>query len=134
MFWSPVWFPNQQPNTMGILCDPQHPLLARFPTEFHSNWQWYDLMQHSRLFILDQTPADYRPLIQVIDNFARNHKLGLVFEGRAGRGQLLVCGLDLPNMTKTPPRGRCSPAFMPTPVHQLSTRRKPSAMSCWKSL
>ena len=59
-------------------------------------------MQHSRLFILDDTPADYRPLVQVIDNFARNHKLGVMFEGRVGSGQLLVCGFDLPNMTKDP--------------------------------
>ena len=102
VFWSPVWFPSQKPNTMGLLCDPQHPLFAQFPTEFHSNWQWYELMQRSRLFVLDETPADYRPLVQVIDNFERNHKLGLVFEGRAGGGQLLVCGLDLPYQTTDP--------------------------------
>jgi hypothetical protein len=103
VFWSPVWFPGQQPNTMGLLCDPQHPLLAQFPSEFHSNWQWCELMQRSRLFILDETPAAYRPLVQVIDNFARNHKLGLIFEGRAGAGgRLLVCGLDLPNMARDP--------------------------------
>jgi hypothetical protein len=100
VFWSPVWFPSQKPNTMGLLCNPQHPLLKEFPTELYSNWQWYELMQHSRLFVLDDTPADYRPLVQVIDNFARNHKLGIVFEGRVGRGQLLVCGFDLPKMAK----------------------------------
>ena len=27
--------------------------------------------------ILDDTPAEFRPIVQVIDNFARNHKLGL---------------------------------------------------------
>jgi len=102
VFWSPVWFPTQKPNTMGLLCDPAHPLLAGFPTAGHSDWQWYELMQRSRLFILDDTPAAYRPVLQVIDNFARNHKLGLVFEGRVGRGQLLACGLDLPAMTKDP--------------------------------
>ena len=102
VFWSPVWFPTQKPNTMGLLCDPAHPLFAGFPTDIHSDWQWYDLMQHSRYFILDETPAAYRPLLQVIDNFARNHKLGAIFEGRAGRGQLLVCGFDLPAMTKDP--------------------------------
>jgi hypothetical protein len=59
-------------------------------------------MQRSRLFILDDTPPTYRPVLQVIDNFSRNHKLGLVFEGRVGRGQLLACGLDLPAMTKDP--------------------------------
>ena len=30
VFWSPVWFPTQKPNTMGILCDPKHPALAAF--------------------------------------------------------------------------------------------------------
>jgi hypothetical protein len=102
VFWSPVWFPTQKPNTMGLLCDPRHPLFTRFPTEFHSDWQWYELMQRSRLFILDDTPPTYRPTIQVIDNFARNHKLGVVFEGRVGRGQLLVCGFDLPGLAKDP--------------------------------
>ncbi|MCX7006550.1 MAG: discoidin domain-containing protein, partial [Kiritimatiellaeota bacterium] len=82
VFWSPVWFPSQKPNTMGLLCDPKHPLFAQFPTEMHSNWQWFDL--------------------QVIDNFSRNHKLALVFEGRVGAGQLLVCGLDLPYQSKEP--------------------------------
>ena len=102
VFWSPVWFPNQKPNTMGLLCDPSHPLLAQFPTDFYSDWQWYELMQRSRLFILDEAPAAYRPTLQVIDNFERNHKLGVVFEGRVGKGQLLVCGFDLPGMPKDP--------------------------------
>ena len=102
VFWSPVWFPSQKPNTMGLLIDPQHPLFAEFPTEFHSNWQWYELMQQSRVFILDGTAADYRLVLQVIDNFERNHKLGAMFEGRAGNGRLLVCGLDLLHQTNEP--------------------------------
>ena len=102
VFWSPVWFPSQKPNTMGLLCDPKHPIFAQFPTEFHSNWQWFDLMQRSRMFILDEAPAAYRPTLQVIDNFERNHKFGLIFEGRVGNGRLLVCGLDLLYQTKEP--------------------------------
>jgi hypothetical protein len=102
VFWSPVWFPKQHPNTMGLLCDPQHPLFAQFPTEFYSNWQWFDLMQHSRVFILDDLLAAQRPLVQVIDNFARNHKLGVIFEGQVGDGRLLVSGFDLPRLTNDP--------------------------------
>ncbi len=102
VFWSPVWFPQQQPNTMGILCDPQNPLFAQFPTEMNTDWQWYDLMQHSREFVLDDTPADYHPLVQVIDNFARNHKLGIIFEGRVSSGSLIVSGFDLPKQTNDP--------------------------------
>ncbi len=87
---------------MGILCDPEQPIFARFPTAVNSDWQWYNLMQRSRVFVLDDTPADYRPLVQVIDNFARNHKLGVVFEGRVGAGQLLVCGLNLSDAATDP--------------------------------
>jgi len=83
------------PGTLGILCDPRSPALAEFPTEFHSNWQWWHLVKNSRPIILDDTPADYRPLLQVIDNFERNHKLGLIFEARVGKGRLLVCAIDL---------------------------------------
>lgn len=102
VFWSPVWFPNQKPNTMGLLCDPKHPLFATFPTESYSDWQWFHLMNRSRLFELDDTPASYRPIVQVIDNFQRNHKLGVLFEGRVGMGRLLVCGIDLPAMGDDP--------------------------------
>lgn len=34
-------------------------------------------------------------MIQVIDNFERNHKLGLIFEGKVAKGKLLVCSIDL---------------------------------------
>jgi hypothetical protein len=53
------------------------------------------LVKNSRPIILDGTPAGYRPTLQVIDNFDRNHKLGLIFETRVGRGKLLVCAIDL---------------------------------------
>ena len=90
------------PGTLGILCDPNHPALARFPTEFHSNWQWWWIVKKSRPIILDDTPTEYRPIIQVIDNFARNHKLGLLFETRVGAGKLLVCASDLPALQDHP--------------------------------
>jgi hypothetical protein len=106
VFWSPIWFPKQRPNTMGILYDPKHPALAQFPTEFHSNWQWYELLEHSQSLILDDTPADFRPIVQVIDNFARNHKLGNLFEARLGKGRLLVCSIDLPRIADKDPAAK----------------------------
>jgi len=90
------------PGTQGFLCDPRHPALSKFPTEFHSNWQWWRLVKNARPIILDETPADYRPIIHVIDNFARNHKLGLLFETRFGQGKLLVCASDLPALRDYP--------------------------------
>ena len=90
------------PGTQGFLSDPRHPALAHFPTEFHSNWQWWRLVKNARPIILDETPADYRPIIHVIDNFARNHKLGLLFETRVSNGKLLVCASDLPALQDHP--------------------------------
>ncbi|HCC70126.1 MAG TPA: beta-galactosidase, partial [Bacteroidales bacterium] len=89
------------PGTLGILCDPSHKALADFPSEYHSNWQWWHLVKNSNPVILDDTPADYRPVVQVIDNFWRNHKLGILFEIKVGKGKLLVCAIDLlDNMDK----------------------------------
>jgi hypothetical protein len=94
VFWSPIWFSTQRPNTMGLLCESNHPFFRNFPTEFHSNWQWFNLMENSRLFKLDETPTSYRPIVQVIDNFERNCRFGVVFETKVDAGKLLVCGFD----------------------------------------
>lgn len=96
VFWSPVWFPDGS-ATMSILCDPNHPAFDQFPTGYYSNWQWYDLMQGSRAIILDDLPETLHPIVQVIDNFARNHHLGALFEVRAGQGRLIVSSLNLRN-------------------------------------
>ena len=90
------------PGTMSILTDPQLPLFTDFPTEFHSNWQWWSIVKNSRPFILDNAPKDYRPLVQVVDNIERNHKLGLIFEFSVGKGKLLVCMSDLKKIQNKP--------------------------------
>jgi hypothetical protein len=100
-FWNSNMFFNN-PGTYGILCDPKHPALEKFPTEFHSNQQWWPIATHARPVILDDTEAAYRPIVQVIDTFARNHKLGLIFEAKVGQGRLLVCAADLPNHLEDP--------------------------------
>lgn len=90
------------PGTMSILTDPRHPLFNDFPTEFYTNWQWWPIIKNSRPFILDNTPKNYRPLVQVIDNIERNHKLGLIFEFMVGKGRLLVCMSDLKAIINKP--------------------------------
>lgn len=95
VFWSPVLFKTQANRTMGILCDPAHPALAGFPTDSYTNWQWYDLLERSRTMVLDGTPASFRPIVQVIDNFLKNQKLGNLLEAQVGEGRLMVCSIDL---------------------------------------
>lgn len=93
-FWSPIMFANQK-QTLGLLCDPKHPALKHFPTDFHGNWQWFELLFQASAIRLNGTPENYRPIVQAIDRPDRNHKLALVYETRVGKGKLLVCTLDL---------------------------------------
>lgn len=95
-FWCYNMFKGfNPPGTLGMLCNPAHPALATFPTEFHSNWQWWDLLKNSRSLILDELPPELRPIVQIIDNPVRNQKLGALFECRVGSGKLMVCSMDL---------------------------------------
>jgi hypothetical protein len=52
-------------------------------------------MKNSRPIQFDDTPDDYRPIVQVIDNFVRNSKLGLIAETMVGQGKMLICAIDL---------------------------------------
>ena len=79
IFWNTAWTNNQAPHTLGILCDPEHPLFNDFPTEYHSNWQWWDPVTHSQAMILDDFPAKLKPLIQPIDTWFENRRLALGF-------------------------------------------------------
>ena len=90
------------PGTLGILTHPEHPALADFPTEFHTNWQWFPIVKQSYPMILDSLPDGYLPIVQVIDNVERNHKLGLLFEFKVGKGRLLVCMSDLRAVQEKP--------------------------------
>jgi len=90
------------PGTMGLLIEARHPALAAFPTDTHTDWQWWDLVMGSRAMVLDATPSNYRPIVQTIDNFERNHKLAVLFEARVEKGKLLVCTLDLLHKQESP--------------------------------
>lgn len=90
------------PGTLGILTNPEHPIFKGFPTEMHTNWQWFPIIKESHPLVLDNFAKDYRPIVQVIDNIERNHKLGLVMEWKVGAGKLLVCMSDLEKAAKYP--------------------------------
>jgi len=100
IFWNTAWTRNQPPHTLGILCDPDHPVFNGFPTEYHTNWQWWDPVTHSQAMILDNFPAEIKPLIQPIDTWFENRRLALAFESLTGGGKLLVCSIDLRDLTE----------------------------------
>lgn len=93
VFWSPVHFPKQA-GTMGLLCDPRHPALSDFPTDAHSDWQWWRLVKRSRVLVLDSI-APVTPIVESVDNFVNNRRLAQVFEAKVGKGSLLFSSIDL---------------------------------------
>lgn len=90
------------PGTLSLLMDSKHPLFEDFPTDDHSNWQWWSIVRNARPLVLNATRHEYKPLIQVVDNVERNHKLGLLFEFKVGEGRVLVCMSDLEAVAQTP--------------------------------
>jgi len=127
IFWNTAWTRGQPPHTLGILCDPSHPALQAFPTEFHTNWQWWELIHGSAAAVLDGLPPNLRPIVQPIDTWFENRRLGLLFEAKVGGGNLLVCTMDLRENLASRPAARqmlhslsrylAGPLFKPT--HQL---------------
>ena len=86
IFWNTAWTNNQAPHTLGILCDPGHPAFDEFPTEQHSNWQWWELIHGAAAMTIDHLPGDLRPLVQPIDTWFENRRLGLLLEASVGGG------------------------------------------------
>lgn len=109
-FWNYEMFKNISinskkpisPGTLGLLTDPNHPIFNSFPTDFHTNWQWFSIIKESHSLVLDKLPKSYLPIVQVIDNLQRNHKLGLIFEFKVGNGKLLVCMSQLQKLVDKP--------------------------------
>jgi hypothetical protein len=95
IFWNMAWTGGQAPHTLGVLCNPEHPALAGFPTDYHSDWQWWDIVSESTPILMDDLPPKLRPIVQVVPDWFRPQRLGLVFEAKVGQGKLLVSSINL---------------------------------------
>ncbi len=104
-FWCWSMFKNV-PGTLGLAITATHPALAGFPTESHSNWQWFHLAREAQPVVLDDLDRNLVPIVEVMDNPERAHRLGLIFETRVGSGRLLVCAIDLPALASRHPEAR----------------------------
>lgn len=94
VFWSPVHFPKQA-GSMGILCDPDHKVFEHFPTQMHTDWQWWHLLTKSKTLVIDSLYQEVEPLIECVDNFANNRRMATLFETNCEKGKLIVCSMDL---------------------------------------
>jgi len=94
VYWSAGWWGNEF-SSLGIVCDPAHGALRRFPTGAHSDWQWQPLCEGATTLLLDGVPRGFRPIVQPVTDFHHNRLLSHLFEAQVGAGKLLVCGYDL---------------------------------------
>jgi hypothetical protein len=106
VFWNTAWTGGQPPHTLGMVVRNEHPALADFPTENHSNWQWWEAIHGGAAMVLDDLPRDVAPIVQPIDTWFRNHKLALVFEAKVAGGSLLVCSANLDDHDGARPAAR----------------------------
>ena len=94
VFWNTSWN-TSPPHTLGFLCDPAHPVFNSFPNDGCSDFQWKDLAVKCNAMVMDDFPHEFRPLVYVVDDWFKNRKLGVLFEGKVGKGNLMVCSVDL---------------------------------------
>ncbi|WP_343556342.1 sugar-binding domain-containing protein [Sphingobacterium sp.] len=95
IFWNTAWTKKQPPHVMGILVDPKHPALSLFPTDYHSDAQWWGLVTDANAMVLDSLGDNIRPIVRVIDDWFSNRSLGLIVEGKLGNGKIIVSTADL---------------------------------------
>ncbi|MFS4417263.1 sugar-binding domain-containing protein [Maribacter sp. 2307ULW6-5] len=103
VFWSPVHFPNQ-PATMGFLVNKEHPALTNFPTDTHTDWQWWDLAIRSKSVSMDS--LDVEPIVRSIDNFVTNRSLTTLFQAKAAKGALVFSAMDVTSDLENRPVAR----------------------------
>lgn len=95
VFWNTSWFKMRPPHTTGIFVNEYHPLFREFPTEYHSNLQWWELLNRAPVMQFTDFPADFQPLVQSIDTWFISRKIGVLFEAKVLNGRLIMTTLDL---------------------------------------
>lgn len=105
VFWNRLMNPAWS-RMLGLWVDRAHPALAGFPTADHMDWQWSELVAGARAFNLERLPVGLKPIVQPIDDWNRNYRLGAVFEANVGPGRLVVSTFDLESRLDERPAAR----------------------------
>ncbi len=95
VFWNTSWFKMRPPHTTGILVNPKHPIFRLFPTEYHSNLQWWELVNRAQVMQFTDFPEDFQPTVQSIDTWFVSRKIGMLFEANVLNGKVVMTSMDL---------------------------------------
>ncbi len=110
VLYFPEHLKNQIPSvyeindTLGLNIDKHHRALGQFRCERWSTPQWREMITHADCAVLDG--IHLHPIIQMIDNPQRTHKLGLLFECNVEKGKLLICMIRLSEILSKPEANR----------------------------
>ena len=94
-FWNTSWFKMRPPHTEGTLVKNYHPVFKDFPTDYYTGLQWWEIVNKAQVMEMNSFPADFQAIIQPIDTWFINRKLGTLFEANIGKGKIMVCSADL---------------------------------------
>lgn len=96
-FWSVGTFSRQE-GGMGQLIDAEHPVFAGFPTESHTDWQWW-AMASRRAVIL---PRPMKSIVTEMDSYAYMRPMAQLLEFRCGGGKVLLSSMELQGLQQYP--------------------------------
>lgn len=94
LFWNRQMNPGWS-RMLGMTVEDKHPALGGFPSQDFGDWQWIDLVGRNRAMNLVGLPPALQPIVQPVDDWNRNWKLGLLFEAKVGKGRLMACSIDI---------------------------------------
>ena len=89
-FWAVGTFADQE-GGMGQLIDTEHPIFKEFPTDFHTDWQWW-IMATKRAVIL---PHPMKTIITEMDSYAFLRPMAQMIEFRCLKGKVLLSTMEL---------------------------------------
>ncbi|PXX51992.1 hypothetical protein DFR60_10877 [Hungatella effluvii] len=96
-FWSVGTFSVQE-GGMGQLIDADHPLFANFPTETHTNWQWWPMASQRAIIFKEPVKA----MITEMDSYAYMRPMAQLLECRCGNGSLILSSMGLQDLQQYP--------------------------------
>lgn len=82
------------------------PGILMIPSGYHSNYQWFDLLDRQQVMWLEGFPDGFEPLVQPIDTYHLNRKLGLILKAKVGTGKLIISSTDLESRLDERPAAR----------------------------
>lgn len=96
-FWSVGTFPSQE-GTMGQLINASHPIFKDFPTQTHTNYQWYPMASQRALILHRYIDT----IIAEMDSFAKLRPMTQLMEVKCLSGRLMISSMGLQKLTQYP--------------------------------